>query len=60
VRLWFTVSSAGVFTLRQSINDGADTTTTTTALALPTNGAWGTDAFVRLNSRGDTENPSQA
>lgn len=57
VRLRWTLSSTGVITLWQSINGGAETTATAAALTLPA--AWGTGALIRLNTRGDTENPAQ-
>jgi len=57
VRLRWTLSATGVVTLWQSINGAAETTATAAALALPT--AWASGARVRLNSRGDTENPAQ-
>jgi hypothetical protein len=56
VRLRWTLSATGVVTLWQSINDAAETTATAAALALTT--AWGSEARVRLNARGDTENPA--
>jgi hypothetical protein len=57
VRLWWTLAATGALTLSQSINGGADSTATAAALALPA--AWAAGAVVRLNSRGDTENPAQ-
>lgn len=57
VRLWWTLTATGALTLSQSINGGADSTATAAALALPA--AWAAGTVVRLNSRGDTENPAQ-
>lgn len=57
VRLRGEWASNGALTIWQSINEAAETTATSSALALPT--AWGTGAKLRLNSRGDTENPAQ-
>jgi len=57
VRLRWTLSATGVVTLWQSINGAAETTATAAPLMLPT--AWASGARVRLNSRGDTENPAQ-
>jgi hypothetical protein len=57
VRLRWTLSAAGVVSLWQSINGGAETTATAAALALPA--AWGDGARVRLNSRGATVNPAR-
>jgi hypothetical protein len=58
VRLRWTWAADGAIAIWQSINGGAETTATAAALALPS--AWGTGAVMRLNSRGDTENPCQA
>jgi hypothetical protein len=57
VRLRWTLGGDGALVLRQSINDAPETTATAAALTLPA--AWATGAVVRLNSRGDTENPAQ-
>jgi hypothetical protein len=57
VRLRWTLAADGALALWQSINGAAETTATAAALALPA--AWGAGAVVRLNARGDTENPAQ-
>jgi len=57
VRLRWTLSATGVLNLWQSINGAAETTASAAALTLST--AWASGARVRLNSRGDTENPAQ-
>lgn len=58
VTFWWQLAADGSLSVSQSIAGGAATTATAAALTLPT--AWGTGAALRLNSRGDTENPGQA
>jgi hypothetical protein len=57
VRLRWTLTSAGVVSLWQSINGAAESTASASALTLPA--AWAAGAKVRLNSRGATANPAQ-
>jgi hypothetical protein len=55
VRLRWLWSASGL-TLRQSINGGAFTSATSSALALPA--AWATGARTRIGRRGTTQNPA--
>lgn len=58
VRFIVSLSPLGALTISQSIDGAAPTTASAAALALSS--AWGVGAVLRLNSRGDTENPAQA
>lgn len=56
VRMRFAISASGVLTLRQSINSGAYTSATSSALALPA--AWASGTRLRIGRRGSTQNPA--
>ena len=56
VRFWWRLGADGALTFRQSINDAPWSVATAATLALPA--TWASGAVVRLNSRGDTENPA--
>jgi hypothetical protein len=57
VRLRWAWAADGAITIWQSINGGAESSASASALAIPA--AWATDAVARLNSRGPSANPAQ-